>query len=158
MIPVGYMAKRISPAPEGLALPEVRDVYSVSDCVNDDFADYVNFYQHNSWWFFNSPDVIHSTSREHSIDLGDTHLFYYEVYELEYHKGHWRSFSPWNDIHVSHCQQKSTSLPYALWRARCCSDQELSLRTFASRRVVPAFCRTGHPFAASGCERAVAED
>jgi hypothetical protein len=30
------------------------------------------------------------------------------------------------------------------------SDQELPLRTFASRLVVPALSRTGHPFAASG--------
>jgi hypothetical protein len=55
-------------------------------------------------------------------------------------------------IHVSLCQQKSASLPFALWRARCWSDQELPLRTFASRRVVPALSRTGHPFAASGSE------
>jgi hypothetical protein len=53
-------------------------------------------------------------------------------------------------IHVSLCQQKSTSFLYALWRARCWSDQELPLRTFASRLMVPALCRTGHPFAASG--------
>jgi hypothetical protein len=53
-------------------------------------------------------------------------------------------------IHVSLCQQKSTNHPFALWRARCWSDQELPLRTFVSRRLVPALCRTGHPFAVSG--------
>ena len=53
-------------------------------------------------------------------------------------------------IHVSLCQQKSTSHPYALWRARCASDQDRLLRTYASRPMVPALCRTGHPFAASG--------
>jgi len=42
------------------------------------------------------------------------------------------------DIHVSLCQGKSTSLFFALWRARCSSVQELLLRTFASRLVVPA--------------------
>ena len=40
-------------------------------------------------------------------------------------------------IHVSHSQEKSTSLRFALWRARSWTDQELALRTFASRRVVP---------------------
>ena len=53
-------------------------------------------------------------------------------------------------IHVSLCQQKSTSFPYALWRARCASDQDRLQRAFASRRLVPALCRTGHPFVASG--------
>jgi hypothetical protein len=96
MIPVGYMAKRTQ-VPPGLDLPQIRDVHSVSNCVNDDFADFVNYWKHNGWWFFDSPDVIQALAREHSIDLGGTHLFYYEVYELEYHKGLWRPFSPWDD-------------------------------------------------------------
>jgi hypothetical protein len=85
------------PPPETLGAPQVLDIYSVSDCVNDNFADYVDYWKHNGWWFFDSPDVIQSLSRKHSIDLGDTHLFYYEVYELEFNEGHWRSFSQWED-------------------------------------------------------------
>jgi hypothetical protein len=55
-------------------------------------------------------------------------------------------------IHVSLCQQKGTRFLGALRRARNSSDRDLRLRTYASRLVVPAPRRTGHPFAASGCE------
>ena len=52
-------------------------------------------------------------------------------------------------IHESHCQHKSTSILGALWRARVSSYQVIRLRTYASRLMVPASRRTGHPFAAS---------
>jgi hypothetical protein len=97
MLPVGYMAKRISQRPEWLKASVAVDVYSVSSCVNDDFADYVGYWKHNGWWFFDSPEAIQAVSREHSIDLGGALLFYYEVYELEFFEGEWCSFSPWED-------------------------------------------------------------
>lgn len=97
MIPVGYMAKRMPQSAEWLRTMKeslTLDVYSVSSCVNDDFADYVDDWKHNGWWFFDSPTVIRTMSREHSIDLSDALLFYYEVYEFEFENGEWRSFSP----------------------------------------------------------------
>jgi hypothetical protein len=97
MIPAGYMAKRIADRPEALEAPQVLDVYSISDCVNDNFVDYVDYWKHNGWWFFDSPEVIQSLSRELSVDLQNTHLFYYEIHEVEFADGRWRSFSPWED-------------------------------------------------------------
>jgi hypothetical protein len=58
MIPIGYMAKRIQLRPEWLKAPQVVDVYSVSDCVNTNFADYVPFWKHNGFWVFDSPQAI----------------------------------------------------------------------------------------------------
>lgn len=49
MIPVGYMAKRVYKKPHWLQAPQVVDVYSVSNCVSDDFADYVNCWKHNGY-------------------------------------------------------------------------------------------------------------
>jgi hypothetical protein len=93
MIPMGYMAKRIPQRPEWLKAPTVIDVYSVSSCVNDDFADYGNFWKHNGWWFFDSPEAIQKLSRDHSIELHGTQLFYYEAFELEFDEEGWRPFS-----------------------------------------------------------------
>jgi len=73
--------------------PLSLDVYSIGSCVNDDFADYVNYWKHNGWWFFDSPAAIQEVSREHSISLDHTLLFFYEVYEFEFHDGKWRTFS-----------------------------------------------------------------
>jgi hypothetical protein len=45
------------------ATAQVSNVYSVSDCVNDDFADYVDCWKHNYWRFFDSPELIQSIAR-----------------------------------------------------------------------------------------------
>jgi hypothetical protein len=94
MIPMGYMAKRVEGSAGWHKPPQVLDVYSVGCCVNDDFADYVDYWKHNCWWFFDSPALIQSVASENSIDLHGTKLFYYEAHELERADGVWRSFSP----------------------------------------------------------------
>jgi hypothetical protein len=97
MIPVGYMAKRMPQSGawlKAMKVPLTLEVYSVGNCVNDDFADYVNYWKHNGWWFFDSPAAIQAISLEHSISLDGTLLFFYEVYEFEFHDGRWRTFLP----------------------------------------------------------------
>lgn len=96
MIPVGYMAKRVSNRPEWIQSEQVVDVYSVSNCVSNDFADYINYWKHNGYWFFDSPETIRQLARENTIDLKGTTLFYYEVYEREFDdtRGQWTGFRP----------------------------------------------------------------
>ena len=101
MIPVGYMAKKMPQSDAWLKAmmkaPVTLEVYSVGSCVNDDFADFVDYWKHNGWWFFDSPASIQAVAQEHSISLDQTLLFFYEVYELEFHDGKWRTFAPWDD-------------------------------------------------------------
>jgi len=52
MVPAGYMSKRIASRPEWLAVTDVHDIYSVSNCISDDFADYSNCWKHNGYWLF----------------------------------------------------------------------------------------------------------
>jgi hypothetical protein len=96
MIPVGYMAKRVSGRPNGLEADHVVDIYSVSHCVSGDFADYIRFWKHNGYWFFDAPEIIREVAAENSLDLADTSLFYYEVNELEYdvEENSWKPFEP----------------------------------------------------------------
>lgn len=96
MIPAGYMAKYISTRPEWLKAEQVIDIYSVSACVSEDFADYINFWKHNGYWLFDSPETIRQLAREHALDLSDTRLFYYEVYDFEYDEegNDWARFAP----------------------------------------------------------------
>jgi hypothetical protein len=94
MIIVGYMAKRVSKRTDWLNANHVTDIYSVSDCVSEDFADYVNYWKHNGYWFFDSPEVIRSLARENSIELEGTSLFYYEAYEMEFDGEGWSAFAP----------------------------------------------------------------
>jgi hypothetical protein len=85
MIPVGYMAKRIpKERPDWLQAPEVIDVYSVSDCVNESLAEYANGWKHNGFWMFDSPADIKTTAIANQIDLHGSALFFYEAYEAEF--------------------------------------------------------------------------
>jgi len=88
MIPAGYMAKRVQ-KPEGFDMDQVAAVYSVSDCVNDNFADYVNFWKHNGYWLFDSPEIIRAVAHENSISLDGTLLFFYEIYEMQFDNVSW---------------------------------------------------------------------
>src|SRR6185503_10722544 len=82
MIPVGYMAKRVTARPAWLDAERVKDVYSVSGCVSKNFADYISYWKHNGYWFFDSPELIVDVARDHSVDLEGTTLFFYEAHEL----------------------------------------------------------------------------
>ncbi|MFC1833594.1 hypothetical protein ACFL2Q_02525 [Thermodesulfobacteriota bacterium] len=84
MIPIGYMAKRVSLRPDWLHAPGVEDIYSVSHCVSDDFTEVCIHEDLNSYWFFDSPSIIWKIAKAYSIDMKGTKLFYYEMYELEF--------------------------------------------------------------------------
>lgn len=100
MIPVGYMAKRVSGRPEWLEA-KVTDIYSVSACSSADFAAFINYWKHNGYWFFDSPSVIQRLAKENGIDLAGTKLFYYEVFEREFTEpGQWSPFAPETTFHT----------------------------------------------------------
>jgi hypothetical protein len=94
MTPAGYMAKKAVKRPDWIEAPQVDDVYSVSGCISEYFADYINFWKHNGYWFFDSAEIIISLAEEHSISLGSCKLFYYEVFEEEFNHqtGKWEAF------------------------------------------------------------------
>jgi hypothetical protein len=94
MIPAGYMAKRVVKKPDWLVAPNVSDIYSVSHCVSEDFANYINFWKHNGYWLFNSPEVIRSIARDNALSLEGLSLFYYEAHELEFDGDNWKPYSP----------------------------------------------------------------
>lgn len=94
MIPVGYMAKRVQRKPDWLKAPNVVDIYSVCDCVSKNFADYIKFWKHNGYWFFDSPEIIRHVAAENSLELEGTSLFYYEAYEMEFDGERWSPWSP----------------------------------------------------------------
>lgn len=96
MTPAGYMAKRVMTRPDWIKAPKVDDVYSVSGCVSENFADYIKYWRHNGYWFFDSPEIIKSLAHEHAIDLRDCSFLYYEVFEEEFNdeKEIWEPFRP----------------------------------------------------------------
>jgi hypothetical protein len=96
MIPVGYMAKQIATKPDWLQTNQVTDIYSVSGCISTYFADYIPYWRHNGYGFFDSPTIIQALVTEHHLDLRHTRLFFYEAYEFQYHEDQsaWELYDP----------------------------------------------------------------
>jgi hypothetical protein len=59
-----------------------------------DFADYIRYWKHNGYWFFNSAEIIRSIAVEESVALEGTSLFYYEAHELEFDGNSWQVYAP----------------------------------------------------------------
>jgi hypothetical protein len=96
MIPVGYMYKSIASRPDWLKTDRVADIYSLSGCISSHFADYINYWKHNGYWLFNSPQAMEEIAREAGISLSDKTLFYYEVYDQQFDQqsNQWVDFWP----------------------------------------------------------------
>lgn len=90
------MYKRVVRRPEWLKAAAVADVYSLSGCISEHFADYINHWRHNGYWLFNSPDIMEAIAREENLDLSGTTLFYYEAYKFEFDEitREWTAFTP----------------------------------------------------------------
>ncbi|MCP4121603.1 MAG: hypothetical protein GY751_07600 [Bacteroidetes bacterium] len=96
MIPVGYMYKEVCKKPEWLKTESVKDVYSVSGCVSEDFDDWVNEWKHNGYWLFDSPKAMEAIAKEKDIDLSKMKLFFYKASEQQWDEDdqEWESYQP----------------------------------------------------------------
>lgn len=96
MIPVGYMYKKVSNKPDWLETDKVEDIYSVSGCVSIDFDDWINYWKHNGYWFFDDPSIIENIATENAISLEGMELFFYRVYEKQWDEEseEWFAFEP----------------------------------------------------------------
>lgn len=58
--------------------------------------DYVDLWQHNGYWLFDSLEVMEEIAREGEISLEEMTPFYYEVYPLQWveEASRWEAFSP----------------------------------------------------------------
>jgi hypothetical protein len=80
--------------PDSLIAERVSSIYSVSDCISDNFTDYINFWKYNGYLLFDSPAAIIEIARENGIDLAETRLFFYEIHQLQFDSGRWIPFEP----------------------------------------------------------------
>jgi hypothetical protein len=90
------MYKRVEPRPEWLEAANVADIYSLSGCISEYFADYIPFWKHNGFWLFDSPAIIKQVATDQGISLEGLRLFYYEAHASEYdrEKRAWVPFEP----------------------------------------------------------------
>lgn len=88
------MFKKIVLRPSWIKNVDVKDIFSVSSCVSDDFADYIDYWQHNGYWLFNDPADMDAIITGERVDRSALSLFYYEVYENQYdeYDNEWSEF------------------------------------------------------------------
>jgi hypothetical protein len=96
VIAAGYMGKVVAAKPEWVSSPTAVRICSVSNCVSDDFCNYIPHWKHNGYWFFNSPADIRAVAEADRKSAKDFELFYYELYEQQFNakSGAWNQFSP----------------------------------------------------------------
>lgn len=106
------MAKRVVQRPDWIEANRIKDIYSVSSCISEDFADYIKLWKHNGYWLFNSPEIIDVIASENAIDMSDVRLFYYEQYEQEYDADNhaWRPYAPDDSFETKITKPGSTVL------------------------------------------------
>jgi len=96
MRPAGYMLKRIVPAPEWVGAAPGTQICSLSECVNENFTDYIQHWRHNGYWLFDAPEIGVQIAEADRIALSDLTLLYYEAHDLAYAEEgrRWFSFGP----------------------------------------------------------------
>lgn len=97
MTPAGYMFKKVAKKPSWLKTDSVKDIYSVSSCVSEDFDDYwINEWKHNGYWLFNSPEIMKAIAKKKDINLAKMQLFFYEVSEQQWNEDEqkWEDYLP----------------------------------------------------------------
>lgn len=96
MTPAGYIFKKVVQQPDWLKADHVKDLYSVSGCISENFGDYIKYWQHNGYWLFNRPSDMDDIIAKERLDRSELRLFFYEVHQLEYDETNkrWSSFEP----------------------------------------------------------------
>ncbi|CAN5509064.1 hypothetical protein BH10CYA1_BH10CYA1_40480 [soil metagenome] len=89
------MLKTVVARPQWIDAESVLDIFSVSGCDSTNFADYIKYWKHNGYWFFDSPQVIRTLAKSENFDITGMTWFYYDVHEEQYDEctARWSKFS-----------------------------------------------------------------
>ena len=96
MIAAGYLYKKVESIPHWLKAEGVLDIYSVSNCVSNDFCDYINYWKHNGFWLFDNLKIMEDIASENGLSLNGMMSFYYRVHPFQWvsNKRGWELFEP----------------------------------------------------------------
>ena len=75
----GYMYKNVRIRPDWIKNNSVNDIYSVSNCVSEDFDDWLDEWKHNGYCLFDSPEIMESIAEKKGIDMSQMKLFFYKA-------------------------------------------------------------------------------
>ncbi len=107
MIPAGYMYKEVCEKPDWLKAENIKDIFSVSGCVSQDFDDWVNEWKHNRYWLFDSPEIMKAIAKAKGIDLTKMKLFFYKTSEQQWDEDK----KVWEDYRIEESFKTDVQLP-----------------------------------------------
>ena len=123
------MYKNVCNKPDWLKSDQVKDIYSVSGCVSTDFDDWINYWKHNGYWFFDYPSVIETIAKENSISLHGMKLFYYRAFEKQWDEdtGEWTAYEPEKSFETNVQEPKNSKIVgYDIVSFHCQANAECS--------------------------------
>jgi hypothetical protein len=146
MTPAGYMFKKVVTRPDWLKADHIKDIYSVSGCISENFGDCIKYWQHNGYWLFNQPSDMDGILARECADRRGLRLFFYDVHELEYDETEkvWSAFAPEASLVTSVARPASARLEgfdvvsFALGAGPECSP--LSCNSMAQSNPVNEHC------------------
>ena len=110
MIDAGYFAKRITPRPDGLHAPGVREICSVSCCISPGPDDWIGHWRHNEFGWYNTIDDAWSVVPE--ADRPAYRLFAYRIALTRFRKGEALEVPVPADVHPAPIPADFASLGY----------------------------------------------
>lgn len=85
LISMGYLYKHVAIndgcCPDAF---KVKDIYSLSGCISEDFADYIGLCKNNNYWLFNNVEEMNNLAHELGVSLSGVTTFFYKVYPLQW--------------------------------------------------------------------------
>ena len=85
LISMGYLYKRVSKNDDCCpGATNVKDIYSLSGCISEDFADFIGLCKNNNYWLFNNVEEMNDLACELGVPLDGVTTFFYKVYPLQW--------------------------------------------------------------------------
>jgi hypothetical protein len=87
LLPAGYLYKKVVPPAAWMdAAVHIANICSVSGCVAESFMDYIDYWRHNSLFFFDEPALMRKLAQEFDVNLECMALLYFEMHPEEYNE------------------------------------------------------------------------
>jgi hypothetical protein len=158
---IGYFPKRTKKCPDWLKAAGVEEVCSVSSCVSDGPENWIDHWQHNAMWVFDTPELAWSVVPE--LTRNEFDLYAYRMFPVEFVEGKPEPFEIPQSA-VAPMPASFERLGLDIVNRTCNSNFEcspLSCNSMADKETVSRYCllddvavafRLAAEFEAGGCE------
>jgi len=92
MIPAGYTVKFVHEKDDWLKASNIKNIYSVSECISKCPINHYDHWKFNSLVFYDNEKILEELLVKDVINKSELTWFYYEIFEKEILNGIWKEF------------------------------------------------------------------